>query len=171
MMQSLGVADPGIEVPVFLVTECHPPGASTYYLDDGSPAMVLETARFQGRGLLEETILHESTDALDIASKGRCSVFETLRGLLAERGLKPEDRLYQDVPHTRMFVQAAKTMRRIYDPNHVAYGDATDLDQRLGKTAEVERRIWPKVLDGELAPQDALLQIVAELVPSAPAHR
>lgn len=166
MLQSLGIDDPGIEVPVYLVTECHPPGASTYHLSEGEPASVVSLAPLQGPGLLEETILHESTHALDLASQGKGSAFETLRDLLGERGVERRDRRYQDVPHVLMFVQAEATMRRIYDPDHVGYGAATDLYQRFGEAAEVERRIWPKYLDGQLERDEALRQIVDELVPA-----
>jgi hypothetical protein len=165
MMRSLRIADPTIEVPVFLVTECHPPGASTYYLGDGEPASVLGLSSLEGKGLLEETILHEATHALDIASQGQGSVFETLREQLLERGVARRDVLFQDIPHTLMFVQAEETMRRIYDPQHLGYGNATDLYERLGNTAQVERRIWPLVLDGQIETDAALRQIVDALVP------
>lgn len=166
MLQSLGIDDPGIEVPVFLATEIHPPGASTYHLADGEPACVISLAALQGPGLLEETILHESTHALDIASQGKGSAFETLRDLLAERGVERRDRRYQDVPHVLMFVQAEATMRRIYDPDHVGYAEAAGVYPRFGEAAEVERRIWPRYLDGHLGRDEALRQIVDELVPA-----
>ena len=165
MMASLAIEDPGIEVPIVLVTECHPPGASTYHVDDGAPASVLGAPALAARGQLAETILHEATHGLDITSQGKGSAFATLRALLEARGVGPRDRLYHDVPHTLMFVQAAETMRRIYDPEHVPYGVSSDLYARSGAAAEVERRIWPRFLDGELDRDEALRRIVDEIVP------
>lgn len=64
-----------------------------------------------------------------------------------------------------MFVQAEETVRRLFNPDHVAYGDATDLYQRTGATAVVEREIWPRHLDGELSLDEALRRIVESVVP------
>lgn len=64
-----------------------------------------------------------------------------------------------------MFVQAEETMRRLFDPAHVAYGDATDLYERTGEPAVVEREIWPRYLDGEIAREEALRAIVDRLYP------
>jgi hypothetical protein len=172
MMDSLGIRDPAVEVPVVLVTACHPPGASTYYLDDGSPASVVGAPALAARGQLAETILHEATHGLDIASGETGSAFATLRDLLAQRGLGPRDRLFHDIPHALMFVQAAETMRRVYDPEHVPYGESSGVYARFGRVAEVERRIWPLHLDAEIERDEALRRIVDELVPpvAAPAE-
>jgi hypothetical protein len=168
MASSLGIADPGIEVPVLLVTECHPPGASTYYLGPGEaggePASVVAAPAFAA-GQLAETILHEATHGLDIAARGGESAFGTLRAHLAERGLGPRDRLFHDLPHALMFVQAAETMRRLYAPAHVPYGESSGVYDRLGTADDPVRRLWPQVLDGALARDEALRRMVDELVP------
>jgi hypothetical protein len=165
MMQSLAIPDPGVTVPVFLVTATNPPGAMTYYLRGGAPVSVVEATVGGSNDLLVETILHESSHALDRASRGGGSAFATLRALLEERGLGPRDDAYHTVPHTLMFVQAAETVRRLFNPDHVAYGDATDLYQRTGATAVVEREIWPRYLDGELTRDEALRRIVERVLP------
>ena len=65
-----------------------------------------------------------------------------------------------------MFVQAAETMRRLYNPDHVAYGDvATDLYKRSGDAAVVELDIWPRYLDGEFERDEALKRIVDSFYP------
>ncbi len=167
MMESLGIADPHVQVPMFLVTRTNPPGAMTYYLRGDQPVAVVEVGSGEADGLLLETLLHESTHALDIASKGDDNAFDQLRARLLERGLVRSDAGFHDVPHTLMFVQAAATMRRVYDPEHVAYGDATDLYERSGAIATVENGIWPRFLNGELAREEALHQIVDALYPSS----
>jgi hypothetical protein len=165
MMESLGIADPETTVPVFLVTRTNPPGAMTYYLRGGAPACVVDVTASGGDDLLLETVLHETSHTLDMASKETDSAFATLRNLLAERGLSRDDSAFHTVPHTLMFVQAEETMRRLYNPEHVAYGDATDLYQRTGVAATVQRDIWPRYLDGELTRDEALRRIVETLDP------
>jgi len=93
------------------------------------------------------------------------NAFATLRKLLEARGLSRSDDAYHTIPHTLMFVQAEETMRRLFNPDHVAYGDATSLYERTGVTAVVEREIWPRFLDGELTREKTLREIVETLQP------
>jgi hypothetical protein len=165
MMQSLAIPDPEMTVPVFLVNATNPPGAMTYYLRGGAPVCVIDVNVGGVGDLLLETILHESCHTLDLASRDTGSAFATLRALLKERGLSRNDEAYNTVPHTLMFVQAEETMRRLFNPDHLAYGEATDLYERTGVTAVVEREIWPRYLDGELSRDEALRTIVETLEP------
>jgi len=165
MMESLGIRNPEVTVPMFLVGATNPPGAMTYHLRGGAPVSVLDVNVGGAGDLLLETLLHESSHALDQASRDDGSAFDTLRRLLEERGVSRDDDAYHTVPHTLMFVQAEETMRRLYDPEHLAYGDATDLYARSGAAAVVEREIWPRFLDGELTRDEALLRIVDRLEP------
>ncbi len=165
MMQSLGIPDLGLTVPVFLVNATNPPGAMTYHLRGGAPACVIDVNVGGAGDLLLETILHESSHTLDMASRDTGSAFATLRSLLEESGLSRRDDAYHTVPHTLMFVQAEETMRRLFNPDHLAYGDATDLYERTGVTAVVERETWPRYLDGELSRDEALRKIVETLEP------
>jgi hypothetical protein len=165
MMQSLAIHDPGITVPVFLVNATNPPGGMTYYLRGGAPVSVIDVTVGGADELLLETILHESSHTLDLASRDSESAFATLRALLEGTGLTRKDDAYHSVPHTLMFVQAEETMRRLFNPDHLAYGDATDLYERMGVTAVVERESWPRYLDGELTRDEALRAIVETLQP------
>lgn len=170
MLDSLGIEDPGIEVHTHLVIEAHPPGASTYRSRSG-PVEVLSIADLLGEGRfsdLEETILHETCHALDLASEGEDDVFTVLRRMLEESGVDSQDRRLHDIPHLVMFVQAENTMRRLYDPDHVAYGDTrrgdiAPLYERSGRAADVVREVWTAHLDGELTREEALERIVEEL--------
>lgn len=165
MMQSLAIPDPGITVQVFLVNATNPPGGMTYRLRGGAPVCVLDVNVGGANDLLLETILHESCHTLDMASRDAGSAFATLRALLEKRGLSRKDDAYHTVPHTLMFVQAEETMRRLFNPDHLAYGAATDLYERTGATGVVEREIWPRYLDGELSRDDALHRIIETLDP------
>jgi hypothetical protein len=137
----------------------------TYHLRGGAPASVVDVNVGGADDLLLETILHESCHALDLASRDAGSAFATLRALLEGRGLTHKDDAYHTVPHTLMFVQAEETVRRLFNPDHQAYGDATDLYDRTGVTADVEREIWPRYLNGELGRDEALRRIVETLKP------
>ncbi len=171
MLDSLGIEDPHLQVPVHLVLETHPPGATTYRSRSGPIAvMSIEALLLNGAfSDLEETILHETCHALDGASRGETDAFTVLRHMLAEAGVSDRDPKMSEVPHLVMFAQAENTMRRIYDPEHVAYGDTqrgdiAPLYQRSGRPADVVRRHWSDFLDGEITREEALTRIVDGVV-------
>jgi hypothetical protein len=166
MLRSLAIADPGIEAPVFLVSEASPPGAFTFHLRGGAPACVVS---IEGgvETVLFETMLHEATHVLDMASSDDSSVFVTLRSMLEQVGVPPGDRRVHDVPHTLMFVQAGETVRRFYDPRHVDYGEVTTLYARSEPIASIEREVWRAHLGGEIDRDEALRRIVDRTVAAA----
>ena len=154
MLDSLGIDDPMIEVPMVLVLESHPPGASTYRSKDGPIAVLsINDLLAEGRASdLHETLLHETCHVLDGASRGD-NAFSRLRENLEQRGIARSDQRYHDVPHLVMFVQSAETMRRHYDAEHIAYGDTqrgdtAPLYERSGIAADIVRRHWTAYLDG-----------------------
>ena len=170
MLDSLGIEDPAIAVPMWLTLDTHAPGASTYRAREG-PVAVLSTRELLGEGRLsdlEETLLHETCHALDLASEGENDAFSTLRRMLQERGIEPSDPRFHDVPHLVMFAQAENTMRRLFDPEHVAYGDTwrgeiAPLYERSGNVAVIVRRHWGAYLDGKLSREQALGRIADEV--------
>ncbi len=172
MLDSLGIEDPGVRIPLTLVVDTQPPGATTYRTRDGpvvvmSIAALLENDAFSD---LEETVLHEVCHVIDLASDGDADAFTQLRQMLEEAGVEKNDRRLHDVPHLVMFVQAENTMRRIYDPDHQAYGDTTRGDiaplyEREGEAAAVVRKHWTAYLDGESSREQALQKIVDDLTP------
>lgn len=166
MLQSLQIEDPEVELGTYLAWEIHPPGASTYRSNDG-PVAVLSVRDLLGEGRfsdLTETVLHEATHALDGASRGDGDAFSRLRTLLEERGIERRDQRHHDVPHLVMFVQSEETMRRLFDPDHVAYGDTrrgdiAPLYERHGGDAVIVRREWRSYLDGNQSMEEALVSI------------
>lgn len=171
MLRSLGIADPAIDVPTFLALDIHPPGATTYRSYSG-PVFVASTRELLSEGRfsdLEETLLHEVSHCLDMASDGESDAFSLLRSLLEERGVTRNDSRYHDVPHLVMFVQAEETMKRLYDADHVAYGDTqrgdiAPLYERSGEAAAIVRRVWGRYLDGDFDLQEAVRRIVDEVL-------
>ncbi|TAJ24092.1 MAG: hypothetical protein EPO68_02030 [Planctomycetota bacterium] len=161
--RSLGIDVHDLVIPVYLVTSVPTPGAITHRGTNGGVCFV--TAHEGGGSELVETVVHESTHALDIAWDG--DVFDQLREKLAARGLARTDKLYRDIPHTLMFVQSAQSVRRVLAPEHVDYGVQAKYYDKVRAVADAELRIWPQVLDGKLALDAALDALCAELVPAA----
>lgn len=166
MLDSLAIEDPEVEVPMYLVLETHPPGASTYRSYSG-PVAVLSTNDLLGEGRfsdLMETLLHETCHALDGASQGDGDAFTKLRAMLEDRGIPRSDERWRGIPHLVMFVQSEETMRRVYDPDHIAYGDTqrgdiAPLYERWGDSAVSVRRHWRDFLDDKIDRETALTRI------------
>ena len=165
MLEHLGMQDPRATIPVYLVVDMHWPGASTYKTDGGGALCIVGINRedFEG-GLLYETILHEATHALDIVT-GSESVFEGMRDKMLAAGVPRRNRLFHDVPHTVMFVQAAETIRRVVDPAHVHYGVVSRYYDRISRPGEPVgdkvREVWIRYLDGAVTRSAAVDELVS----------
>jgi len=160
-LASLGMRDPRLAIPVYLVAEAPWPGAVTH-LDDAGRGVCFVAVDPEPGTRLFETVLHEATHALDVAT-GDESALGALRKKLAAAGHGPGDEAYHDLPHTLMFVQAAESIRRVIDPAHVDYGESEKLYERMGASAEAVRGFWRDHLDGNLSLEPALDGIVASL--------
>jgi hypothetical protein len=88
-------------------------------------------------------------------------VLPILRRKLIAAGIPQADRLFRDVPHTLMFVQAGETIRRVVDPAHKHYGDVYGYYAKVPRATEAVRPAWEAHLRGELA-QDAALDRIVE---------
>jgi hypothetical protein len=152
-LASLGMSDPRLAIPVYLVAEAPYPGAVTHLDAQGRGVCFVGMAETEG-SQLHETVLHEATHALDVAA-GEASVLGQLRARLAAAGLSPMDREMRDVPHTLMFVQAAESVRRTVAPEHQDYGVVSAYYSRV-PTAELVRGFWTDHLAGKLTREEAL---------------
>jgi hypothetical protein len=163
LIDSLGMQDPGVAVPVYLVASAPPPQGFTHRARGGAICIVgVEEA---DDSLLAEMLVHELIHALDLATAGKASALNGLRARLAEAGLGPTDRASRDVPHTLMFVQAAATVRALLDPEHEAYGDARGYYARVPDAARAVRAAWEQRLAGEATPEEAVDRIAAAAAP------
>jgi hypothetical protein len=158
-LEALGMADPGVTVPVHLVHALPWPGAVTHARVDGGGVVFVGIGDLPP-GHLEEILLHEATHAFDVSTRGASHVLNQLRQGLDAAGLPAGDRGHRDLPHTVMFIQAAETVRRTMDPEHVHYGEAAGVYGRVPH-AEAQRRIWTAHLDGKLTRADAVAEMVA----------
>jgi hypothetical protein len=155
----LGMSDPGIELPVVLVAEAPFPGAVTH-LDGEGRGVSFVAADPRGGSQLLETVLHEATHSLDVATRG-ASALEALRERLARSGLSQHDRAHRDLPHTLMFVQSAATIRRTIDAQHEDYGDVAGAYAKLPEAAALVRAAWGDYLAGRSTRDAALDRIAA----------
>jgi len=161
MLDSLGIADPDAVVPVYLVTRTVWPGAMTYGSLSGGGICFVALDVSEG-SRIAETVLHEATHALDVLDRGD-SVFERLRTGLIEAGIDRRSRLIRNVPHAIMFIQAAETIRRHVNPDHVAYGE-NGLYDRIEHTREIILPAWLAYLDGERTREETIALIVERVV-------
>jgi len=161
-LASLGMSDPRLAIPVFLVAEAPWPGAVTHLDDQGRGVCFVGMEGTEG-SQLHETVLHEVTHALDVAA-GDASVLGELRKRLTAAGLTPRDPALRDVPHTLMFVQAAESVRRTVAPDHQDYGVVSAYYARE-PTAELVRGFWTDHLAGKLTREEALDGIVTGVEP------
>ena len=162
MIKHLGMEDPKITIPVFLVAEAPFPGAFTHRARGGR-AVCFVSARDAAGSQLYETVLHEATHALDVATYGH-NVFATLREKLSEAGLSRRDRGLRDVPHTLMFVHTAETVRRVLDPHHEHYGHVSGYYKKVPQATEAVLPPWTDYLDGKITQAAALDRIVQTFV-------
>ncbi len=158
MLESLDMRDPKQPIPTHLVVRAQWPEAYTIRHAEGGALCVVGIEAHDGT-LLHETMLHEATHALDLATEG-ASVLETIRDRLLEGGMSPRDRRLRDVPHTIMFLQAGETIRRLVDPDHVHYGDAAGYYPKVEPIVEIERPLWTDYLNGKIGRDEAVQRIV-----------
>lgn len=163
-MKSLGMADPRLSIPVHLVLDAPFPGAVTHRDARGEGVCFVAVGGAPPTQLYE-TILHEATHALDIASRDE-SALGQVRKLMTTAGIDARDRLARDLPHTLMFVQSAESIRRIIDPAHKDYGEVSKYYERSGPSAEAVRGFWRDHLDGKLERDDALAKMVESVKPA-----
>ncbi len=156
-LESLGMEDPALDLPVVLVAEAPFPGAVTHRGPQGRGVSFVAVNGVEGTQLFE-TALHEATHSLDVATRG-ASVLEDLRARLAKAGLGPRDRALRDLPHTLMFVQSAESIRRTVDPEHRDYGDVAGYYARVPEASLLVRPAWQEHLAGKLTREEALERI------------
>jgi len=155
-------------IPVRLVFAQPFPGAVTHVSPAGSGVCFVSVQSSKGTQLLE-TVLHESTHALDIATPNATppssgGVLDELRARLEQAGFTAKDRESRDVPHTLMFVQAGETIRRLVDGAHEHYGVVAKYYDKVRTIADIELPVWKEFLDGKSTRAEALERIVSGLV-------
>ncbi len=168
MARSLALSPEARAIPVRLVFAQPAPGAVTHASPAGTGVCFVSVQNAKGTQLLE-TLLHESTHALDIATPAATpvssgGVLDELRARLEQAGFTGKDRESRDVPHTLMFVQAGETIRRLVDPQHEHYGVVAHYYDKVRTVADIELPVWKDFLDGKCTRDDALGRIVSGVV-------
>jgi hypothetical protein len=163
MVDRLGMQDPHLTIPVYLVAEAPAPGAVTHRRRGGGGVCFI-SADSGAAALLPEIVLHEAIHALDIATADQDTALQALRKALREAGLDPKDPRSRDVPHTLMFVMAGETVRHVLDPALQHYGDVAGYYAKVPAATAAVRPAWTEYLDGKLTRAAAVARIVTETV-------
>lgn len=168
MLQSLGMKDPKLRIPVYMVNDGPWPGAVTFATPDGHGVCFVAIDAAKGTQLIE-TILHEATHALDVQSENSDDVFTRLRNELEKQGKTFRDPVMRDAPHAVMFIQAGETIRRLVHPDHVHYGD-DGLYDRIPNARRI-KEIWIDYLDGKITREQAESRIIETVTADKPAEK
>jgi parvulin-like peptidyl-prolyl isomerase len=145
---ALGLEDPRVLAPVYLVAEGPAPGGVTHRTGGGAASWI-SVADFEGTQL-HEVIVHEVAHTLDVASEGRPSALSELRDALSAAGFGPRDRVLRDAPHALMFFASAFAVRRAFDAAHRDLGDVAGQYAKFGLAAEAVRAPWSEHFAGKL---------------------
>lgn len=162
MIKHLGMKDPAKTIPVYLVAETPFPGAYTHRGWDGDAVCFVGSSNVKGSQLYE-TVLHEATRALDIATVSH-NVFTTLREKLSIAGVSRRDQGFRDVPHTLMLVHTAETVRRQVDSDHKHNGRGLGYYKKVPKATGAVLQPWIDYLDGMITQDEALDRIVQDFL-------
>lgn len=165
-MTSLGISDPRVNVPMYLVAHAPPPGGITYRTRAGAVCIVDVSAH--AGAALDEAVLHESLHALDVGATGQNTVLTDLRTRMRGDGSRPSPG-WRDVPHTVIFAQAAATIRKLVDPSHQDYGITGGYYDRVKPAADAVRLVWADYAAGKISRSDAIDRMIKGYVPPAPA--
>ena len=173
LLSTLGMKDPGLEVPVCLVTNVPPFGGITYRRLGGKPGGTCVVGVADNSGtLLDEAVLHESLHALDTATAGQPTVLNRLRTDLEAAGIPARSRTLHDVPHTIMFVEAGEAVRRFIDPKHVPFGEAKGYYAKVPEARDAVVQTWMDRLANRIGVDEAVAKVVtASARPEAAAPR
>jgi hypothetical protein len=166
ILKRLGMEDPRLDIPVYLVAEAPYPGGFTHRRR-GRGGVCFVGVEHAGGSLLLEVVLHEASHALDIATLDQDTAFQQLRAGLKQAGHDPRSPIYRDVPHTLLFYQAAETVRRLLAPGHKHYGDAIGYYAKVPQAIQAVRPAWDDYLDGKIARDAALKRILSQFTADA----
>ncbi len=164
LLLALGLEDPRVVAPVYLVAEGPAPGGVTHRTGGGAASWI-SAPDFEGTQL-HEVIVHEAAHTLDAASEGRPSALSELRRALSAAGFGPRDRVQRDAPHALMFFASAFAVRRAFDASHRDLGDVAGQYAKFGLAAEAVRAPWSEHFAGRL-PRAAALEKTLETLRSA----
>ena len=148
--QAFGLHAKSLLIPVVLVAHAPRPHAVTMRRR-GGPECFVSCTEFQGTQFVE-AVMHEATHAMEAAADDPNQVLNQLR----ERLKSVDSKVLRDLPHTLMFAQAAATVGRMIDPNHIPYGDSSGYYDRVGPLGKRVAAVWNAHLRGEKSLSETL---------------
>ncbi len=155
---ALHISDPGVRIPLFLVSDAPDPGGVTFRTRGGC-VCVVEVAGFED-SLLYEVVLHEAIHALDVSAARQNTALQRVRAGLTQAGHAAGSAAAREVPHTLIFVQAAETVRRVMAPDHRHYGEQRGYYAKVAGVAGCVRSAWTEHLDGRMTLELAIERII-----------
>lgn len=160
----LGMEEANYIVPVYLVAETPGPGGFTMWGKDRDHGVcVLSVTVLKGSQLIT-SILHEAIHALDLETKGKGNVLVELHDRLLKARFAEDDLIVRHGPHMLVFIQSSETVRRYLDSSYQPYADGVFARPGLQPIVRVELPIWMAYLDGKLAREEALNQMIDAFV-------
>src|ERR1700752_426214 len=160
LTKSLGMAEAGRVVPIYLVAEAIGPGAFTAWGDDHSGLCIVSIGTIKGTSLLD-AILHEAIHALDLETE-KDNVLTQLGEQLLKAGFAETDLIVRHGPHMLVFIQSAETVRRYLEPTYEPYSSGVFVREGLKPIVKVELPIWQAYLEGKISRDEAVTQMVSE---------
>ncbi len=157
----LGIVDPRVVIPVYLVTVAPAPGGFTARSELYKALCIVSVDMHRGSTLVEAT-LHEAIHALDEHTRQQepLTVLQALRKALADAGVAATEARMRDVAHTLIFAAAAEVTREVVDPKHVAYGETGGYYAKVPRATEAVLPAWGRYAAGEIDASETIAEIV-----------
>lgn len=161
IIDHLGIDDPVLYLPVYLVAELPVPGSVTIPWKGGAVSYI-GVEHFDGTQLYE-MILREATNILGILG-GTGAFQREFREELEALALSPNDDGVRDVTRTVLYVQAGATVRRMIDPAHRDVGETSGYYTGAGRiAADAIRPAWKTYLAGESTRKEAVARLMRSI--------
>lgn len=168
VIAALAMTDPKVIIPVHLTIDGPGPGRASTSATIENRGVVFVALNSASGTQFFETIVHEATHALDVATRDQQHALNIMRAKLVDAGVPRTDTRWRDTWHTIMFITAAAAVRRTIDPKHEDYGVVEKYYDKVAEVAAIERPIWAAYLKGEISREQAIDNIVKAVAAIAP---
>mgnify|MGYP001454059814 CR=1 FL=1 len=157
----LGIADPRVTTPTFLVTVAPAPGGFSVLSREYYALSIVSIDAHQGSALVEAT-LHEAIHVLDAHTRQQQppSVLASLRKALTDAGIQPTDPRFRDIPHTLIFAVAAHITRTSVDASHIPYGQTGGYYAKVPEARDAVLPSFTRYVAGEISSAGLVAEIV-----------
>jgi hypothetical protein len=163
LTKHLGMEPPNAAVPFYLATTVPNPGSFTIQASAGKPGLCVTGARERPGAMLYDAIFHETLHLLNLERSGAANVVVELKRRLLRNGFANTDLVPRTAPHLLVFIHIGETIRRFIDASYRLNAGIFALPGNKA-IADIERTSWAAYLSGRMSRDEALDQMVSELV-------